>query len=600
MFGKFLKTKPAPAPSAPASSPSPTPAGKGLKPLPPAIVELRKQVTSKIASPFLDTEYVGPMFDHFVSMAWEYPGSVNGHHREPFGLIVHSLGTALKMLESASSFFKAPPKAMPDWLDKVRVYLFLCGLCHDLGKIEEWKIDTGGYLFDPWMDSLRTYDRPYTFAEKDGDFGYRDSAKTGAGLMMLILAQCKKFRESRDYSPLEISQIIEAICCHHMSTEDGPGDNPYWRALRQADVADIESYEKTQMRQAVAQTAGVVNVPQAEAVEATEEVSSEALEQHIIQAVRTLILEGLKAYDNSFFVAKKEGWLLLVAPLHVCDIKKMRPGIASELAKRVGRAFDETTILKALLEMGLAVQVGSDDSKTYPQLTVESMGSTIDVLRFLPLVAARFFSQEEIDTLPSCRIKNLDAFAEPIFANEDISEFYREYVKGKLKGDYLQAAVKLLAAYDAEPETPSVIPDGIEQEGRDIPLWQHALDIAISSAEGADTGDYPPLLVGALAHDVGKTAAAEQLRKKVGGSHVVTGVSLLGKMLDAKSSARKVVLEIVKNHHGEIKGVVAERIKAAHEAAVGVEPKEECVAVEEEVIEETVAEEFPDGGYTFP
>lgn len=620
LFGK-------PAAAVPAPAATPQPHGNAVKPIPAPILEMRKLVAAKISNPFMDQEYVEPFFQGFVSLAWEYPASESGHHREPFGLIVHSLGTAIRMIDSATSFFKAPPKALADYMDKVKVHLFLCGVCHDLGKIMEWQVDTGGYTFDPLIDSLRTYHRPFTIEEKREGFGYKESAIHGVGLMWQIIRDVPKFRLSRDFSPAEITLISEAINCHHWSTEDGPSNNPYWRSLRAADVADIEAYEKAQIRNAAVQAATIVVPPmesaaaQVEAPAAAEaevareavvevDFAREALEQHLINAVRTLILERLEAHNNSYLIARQEGWLLLVAPVYVCDKNKARPGITDELGKIIGRNFDETTVVQNLFDLGLAVQVGADESRRYPNLKVETGGKIIDKLMFLPLIAAKFFSATEIDALPSCRIRNLSDFADPEFVNPEITAFYASQVKGKLKGDHLQAALKVLEVYDAEPDTPSVIEDDLEQEERDMPLWQHALEIARGAAAGAETGDYATLLVAGLAHDIGKAAAAENLRKVMSLDHAAGGGAFFAKLVDKRGAVRDAVMELIKRHHDEPVGLVAERVRAAHQGSEAVaapvvvqepeEGKREEELEGEEVVELVAPEKEPLPGVEVP
>jgi len=461
---------------------------------------------------------------------------------------------------------------------KAKVYLFMCGISHDLGKILEWQLETGGYTFNPYTDNLRTFEHPYTFKSKREGFGYRESAIHGSKLMTLIEAKCSKFALSKDYSPAEISLVAEAINCHHVK-DDNLSNNPYWRALRQADIEDIEAYGKMGVRQAVAQAqvvnsgleAGLVvqgenvNLPQVELAQAAQEVSDDAMEQYLIQAVRNLIFDKLKIYENSSFFAAAEGWLLLVAPIYISDIKKAAPGIVTELAKLVNRAFDATTVVSLLKTMGLAAQVEVDETRSYPRFKIESGGQGIDALMYLPLVAAKIFSEDELAAMPSCRILNLEDFAEPTWVNPEVGAFYEGSVKGRIRGDYLAAAMKLLAIYDAEPETPSVIDDGLVQEERGNRLYEHALDVARIAVEGAETGDYPALLVAALAHDIGKAGAAKQ-QLTVLKTHDVAGMAFIGKLLGKKSVVKDALVDLVKNHHGEVKGLVAERIRAAHVA----------------------------------
>lgn len=634
MLGKIFG-KPAAAP-APAAAPHPGP-GPAVKPLPPEIVAMRKQVSSKICNPFLDQEYVEPFFQGFVNLAWEYPASDAGHHREPFGLIVHSLGTALRMLDNATKRHKPPPKALPDWTDKMKVYMFLCGISHDLGKILEWQVDTGGYTFDPELDSLRTFPRPYQIRDKHEGFSYKESAIHGVSFAGHLVRCVPKFRLSRDYSPNEMKMVYEAIAQHHQQEAEKYGSNPYWCCLREADIEDSTAYEKAQMQAAAVKAAKILVPPMETAptpsetpaivepvaklaqevpetpvaepapvaeVEVVKEAdfAAEALQQHLISAVRNLVLDRLTAYNNSHLVAKEEGWLLLVAPLHVCDKDNKRPSIADELGKILGRNFDETTVRNNLFDLGLAVQVGTDVSRRYPNLKVETGGRTIDVLRFVPLIAEKFFSFAEIEALPSCRIRNLADFADPEFVNPEIAAFYASHVKEKLKGDYLLAALKALEVYDSEPGTPSVIDDGTVQEERDMPLWQHALEIAQGAAEGADTGDYAMLLVLGLVHDIGKSAAAAEQRKMMSLDHVAGGaIHFATKIVSKPSATRNAIMEMIKKHHNAPDGVIAERIRAAHQGMVvesqepepDLEPEKETIeeGMEGEVVELVAGEE---------
>jgi len=624
MFDKFFGKTPA-APSAPTVT---APAAQ-MRPIPAPILELRKQITSKMANPFMDTTYVEPFFQEFLKIAWEYPASDKGHHGESFGLVVHSMGVALKMLESAGTYFKAPVKTPADWIDRKKLYLFLAGISHDLGKIHEWQLDTGGYSFDPVNDSLRTFGRPYSFAGKREDFGYKESAILGGGLMYIILSRVPRFLISHDCSPLELSMVAEAIANHHQLTGEF-GNNPYWRALRAADVADIEAYEKAQMKTAAVAAASVINVPPPvpvapiqpveevqieEVVEDDQVITQEvattepapvaeitaadiagaAIEQNLIAAVRTLILERLlKVYENSFFVSRAEGFLLLVAPVHVCDRSKARPGIADELGKLLGRNFDETSVVRSLFEASLAVQVGSDESRRYPNLKIETGGKTMDRLMFLPLVASRFFSEDEIATLPSCRIVNLQDFADPEFAIPEIGQFYGEFIKGKLQGEYLAVGIKLLQAYAAEPDTPSVIDDDLQQQDREQPLWQHVLEVASTTVEGAETGDYQMLLVGALAHDAGKLNAAEKIREITSCNHAVAGKALVGKMFEKKGVIKDTIVAMVEHHHAP-KTAAGEKIRAAHGSTMATMVVSEEARSEEggEEVVELVAGEEP-------
>lgn len=640
MFHKIFGKTPAPSPA-----PTAPTAATQMKPIPAPILELRKQITSKLGNPFMDTTYVEPFFQEFLKIAWEYPASDKGHHGENFGLVVHSMGVTVKMLETAGTYFKAPVKTPADWIDRKRLYLLLAGLCHDLGKVHEWVLDTGGYSFNPINDSLRTYARPYRFAGKRDDFDYKDSAIHGVGFLYTIISRVSRFPITHDFCPLELTHVAEAITNHHQPTGEF-GNNPYWRSLRAADVADIEAYEKAQMQTAAAQASRVINVPppapatpaapvfqevQPEVEEVAQEVSEEvqatapapvvtevtdiadaAIEQHLIAAVRTLVLERLvKVYENSFFVSRAEGLLLLVAPVHVCDRSKARPGIAEELTKILNRNFDETTIVKYLFDLGLAEQIGTDESRRYPNLKIETGGKTMDRLMFLPLKAARFFSDEEITALPSCRVLNLEDFKDPDFVNEAINRFFREMVKGKVQGEYLAVAVKLLRAYDAESATPSVLDDDLQQEDRDQLLWEHALEVAKIAVEGAETGDYQTILVAALAHDAGKLDAAKQIRETAFCNHAVAGSGLVGKMFERKGIIKDNILALVKGHHEEPKGLIAERIRAAHHGAAVVVPVvvemqepepdlEPEAKIEEEEVAELVAGEEPLPGVETP
>jgi len=97
-----------------------------------------------------------------------------------------------------------------------------------------------------------------------------------------------------------------------------------------------------------------------------------------------------------------------------------------------------------------------------------------------------------------------------------------------------------------------------------MPLWKHTLEIARVTIRGADTGDYQMLLTGALAHDIGKSGAAATDRKVLNLNHAIGGSLFLTKLLGKATTTRDALAELVKNHHGEIKGFLAEKIKAAH------------------------------------
>jgi len=51
----------------------------------------------------------------------------------------------------------------------------------------------------------------------------------------------------------------------------------------------------------------------------------------------------------------------------------------------------------------------------------------------------------------------------------------------------------------------------------------------------------------------------------MGSNHAVASMAFIGKQVDKKSTSGDVVMKLVKKHHGEVKGLIAEKIREAHQ-----------------------------------
>jgi hypothetical protein len=232
------------APSAPAAhvalAPVVAETARVAREIPADVQAARKAVAMKLGDFMLDIEFVEPIYQELLKVAWEFPASRDRHHAERFGLIVHSLNVYTLALVHWPEHFSTPPNAKISWAEKVKVYLLLTCLGHDLGKILEWNLNTFGIDFDIFTGDLRAFPKPFEIKEKREGINYRTSASLSSVLLFRFITACPAMAGNY-FDPIELIQVSDAIARHH---DSGPFDNSYWKTLRQADALEIEQYNK--------------------------------------------------------------------------------------------------------------------------------------------------------------------------------------------------------------------------------------------------------------------------------------------------------------------------------------------------------------------
>lgn len=170
---------------------------------------------------------IEPILDNLQDIAWGFPASKENHHTSYTGLIEHSLSVAVKMAVA----FKGSGKV-------AILHAVIAGLGHDLGKTTEWIVDTGGWRYNPFLNSLLTFQHPFSLVTQKPGYGYRESTRMSAALTIKRLLP-DAYYKSNMCDVEELSLALEAIELHHAVPEDTK--NRYLAVLDAADADDVKA-----------------------------------------------------------------------------------------------------------------------------------------------------------------------------------------------------------------------------------------------------------------------------------------------------------------------------------------------------------------------
>ena len=118
------------------------------------------------------------------------------------------------------------------------LHAIIAGLGHDLGKTTEWIVETGGYRYNPFLDSLLTLQHPFGLVAQKPGYGFRESTRMSVALVLKRLLP-DAYYKSPLFDVEELSLAMEAIELHHAAPEESK--NRYLVALLQADGDDVKT-----------------------------------------------------------------------------------------------------------------------------------------------------------------------------------------------------------------------------------------------------------------------------------------------------------------------------------------------------------------------
>jgi len=169
------------------------------------------------------------------------------------------------------------------------------------------------------------------------------------------------------------------------------------------------------------------------------------------------------------------------------------------------------------------------------------------------------------------------------FKNDDVLEFYVNYLRGKrwMSGVVRDVVLELLRLLDEKGSVSSVVKRKGEAYELDensyallsrVSLREHSLNVARLVLEGGVSGLYEPqAVVAALAHDLGKIPEFHASLYSLG-DHAVISAALLDTVKGFNEfPMREEVRQAVLNHHRAGKGKVLEILKRADKEARRIE-----------------------------
>lgn len=414
MIKKFLKSNN--SKEAEIESPAKTEVEVSAKPALPAELELTKKELLAALSDFHLREYAEEILDTVFDIAWEYPASARIHHTQKHGLLQHTLAVAVKVIENLPEVF--PPADLPpgeklkSWLEKVKLHALIAALCHDLGKVMEWTVDTKGYNFNPVRDNLRTFGRDYTLKNKLENVNYDQTPIFSVMLMQEVLKRSTKFLYSQYYDVVHLLEASNAVLMHHCQ---GMQDNRYWKLLKDADetdtIADKESFlEQTTVDTQPSEEKNVeTSAAMSDITLFSRDINtgSVAIVRKTIDAMRELTKNHF-SYGRHYFLTEND-WLLIVNPLCVNNKRSDELSLIPLLEKMTGRTIEEPKLYKKLIDANLMIKL-NDDTDFYNLQLVSTNGKDFKKLSFLILDATQILTQTELKGRNRYKITNLESF----------------------------------------------------------------------------------------------------------------------------------------------------------------------------------------------
>lgn len=301
----------------------------------------------------LHYEFIKHTVESWKSLASFYPASLEHHHSVAGGLWEHSLSVALRMLERVERYFPIKDnESSVEYqrrLAKVKVYVCLCGLFHDAGKIAMYIPDTGGFLYNPLTLEQPKEIKGYTRSKISYRENYLSVLILGA-----ILSRDRTFLESEYFNWEELNQVCEAILLEHspLTTQ-----NQYLALLRECDMEDVK-------------------VAMQESKE--ESLKSGDIYELAFEEFKKVVRSSSSGFDFFLF---EDGTLGVVSPVITKD-KFLKPFTA-----RLGVSIDEFKLYEEWKQKGYIL--------SEPVLTEIVIKDKVRKLHLLILEAGKVFSKEE-------------------------------------------------------------------------------------------------------------------------------------------------------------------------------------------------------------